>query len=71
MVAILNFSKITSTLFLTKIFEFLHEVAKSVANVAHVPENAPLLYPSNWISVTFEGVHSTSYGFSHLFDGFC
>ena len=71
MVAILNFSKITSTLFLTKIFEFLHRVAKSVANVAHVPENARLLYSLNWITVTFEGVHSTSCRFSHPFDVFC
>ena len=46
-------------------------VAKSVANVAHVPENAPLLYSLKWISVTFEGVHITCYGLSHLFDGFC
>ena len=46
-------------------------VAKNVANVAHVPENAPLLHSSKWISVTFEGVHSTCYGFSHPFDGFC
>ena len=43
-------------------------VAKFVANV---PENAPLLYSSKWISVNFEGVHSTCYGFSHFFDGFC
>ena len=49
----------------------LLRVAKSVANVAHVPENAPLLYSSNWITVTFEGVHSTSYEFSHPFAGFC
>ena len=46
-------------------------VAKSVANAANVPENATLLYSSKWISVTFEGVHSTSYGFSHPFAGFC
>ena len=49
----------------------VHRVAKSVANVAHVPEDAPLLYSLKWMSVTFQGVHSTCYGFSHPFDVFC
>ena len=46
-------------------------VAKSVANVAHVPENAPLLYSLKWISDAFEKVYSTCYRYSHPFDGFC
>ena len=41
-------------------------VAKSVANVAHVPENAPLLYSLKWISVTLRGSTAGATGLATL-----